>query len=355
MKKVINITLGGIVFAIEQDAYETLAVYIDGIKNNLTQNDDAKEIIDDIESAIAEKFVARGRSEKLAVTSPDVESVIAEMGTPSEFTENTEEEALQTDELKKRLYRDPEDAIIAGVASGLAQYFDIDPVIVRLIFVVSVFFNGLGVLAYLILWLVVPKAETTADRYAMRGERVTLKEISERVKKNIESIEKADYTASKKLWITVRRVLNKVFQLLGIVAKYIGVFIRYVAGVICVIGGALGIAGMISVYGIVLLSERVFFPHEVQIAVDTLQGNALGIVAMASSFVMMGILLLAIIMLGASLLAKRNLFTLPKTITLIVVWIIALVLAGTTSVLQVEQVAKKIDGDREMSQVEVRG
>lgn len=192
MKKVINITLGSIVFAIEQDAYDKLALYIEQVKNNLTDTDDAQEIIDDIESAIAEKFVARKRSEKLAVTSLDVDTVIHEMGSPVEFSEDEhsgESEQLEPvqkeagAEPKKRLYRDLDDAVIAGVASGLARYFDIDPVIVRLIFVVAAFFNGLGILVYIVLWLVVPIAETTADKYAMRGERVTLRDISERVKK----------------------------------------------------------------------------------------------------------------------------------------------------------------------------
>ncbi len=154
--------------------------------------DQVKDYFHQAQRAIAEKFVARKRSEKLAVTSLDVDTVIHEMGSPVEFSEdehNGESEQLEPvqkeagTEPKKRLYRDLDDAVIAGVASGLARYFDIDPVIVRLIFVVAALFNGLGILVYIVLWLVVPIAETTADKYAMRGERVTLRDISERVKK----------------------------------------------------------------------------------------------------------------------------------------------------------------------------
>src|SRR3990167_6758681 len=90
MKKVINITLGSIVFAIDEDAYGALASYLEQIKSNLKNGDDTKEIIDDVEIAIAEKFIARKRSEKMAVTVLDVEAVIGEMGSPVEFGEGEE-------------------------------------------------------------------------------------------------------------------------------------------------------------------------------------------------------------------------------------------------------------------------
>ena len=98
------------------------------------------------------------------------------------MSESTSESTQGT---KKQFYRDTDNAVIAGVASGLARYFSIDLVIIRLIFVFSIFFGGFGVLVYVILWLVVPPAETTSQKFAMRGERVTLKEISDRVKKNL--------------------------------------------------------------------------------------------------------------------------------------------------------------------------
>jgi hypothetical protein len=87
MKKVINIKLGSIVFAIEQEAYDALSVYLNQIENNLIKNHDEKEVVDDIERSIAEKFISRGRSEKLAVSLIDVEFVISEIGDPADFTE----------------------------------------------------------------------------------------------------------------------------------------------------------------------------------------------------------------------------------------------------------------------------
>lgn len=351
MKKVINITLGGIVFAMEQDAFDTLDVYLSQIKSRLMGNDDAKEIIEDVERAIAEKFIAARRSEKLAVTVSDVRSVMEKMGSPSDFGEAGAEESVadaktvEDDEggPKKRLYRDTDDAVIAGVASGLARYFDIDPVIVRLIFVVAVFFNGLGILAYFIFWLVVPAAKTTAEKYAMRGEHVTLKDISERVRKNFDT---TDIETAKGLWGTLRSVFNKMFKFLGQVMYYVAIVARYVVGTALLFGGALATAGLVSMYSIVLFSDKAFFPADAQTALDMMLGSSLGIIAVSASFVMLLIPSLVLVLVGGGLLSKRNLFTVSKSISLAVVWIVAVVLAVTTSILQLQQVLPAIDPEQ---------
>lgn len=364
MKKVISINLGSVVFAIEKDAYNALASYLEQIKTNLAGIEDAAEVIADVERAIAEKFIVMKRSEKSAVISVDVERVMSEMGSPADFGggeagesagKNPEPAASKTDS-KRRLYRDTDDAVIAGVVSGLAQYFGIDPVIVRLIFVVSVFFNGLGVLVYIILWLVVPAAKTTTDKYAMRGERVTLKDISERAKKNIDNIDEKDLETAKGVWAKMRGLLDVCFRGLGRIFRVLAKVARFVGGILLVIAGALGIAGLVSLYSVILLSDKVFFPVDVQTVLETLQGSAIGIVAMLSSFITMSIPLIVLVVAGASLLAKRNYFTVQKSITLAVVWIVAFAVAGTTSALQVEQVMQKIgpiDGRFDESRFEV--
>lgn len=359
MKKVINITLGSIVFAIDEDAYGALAVYLEQIKSNLKNSDDTQEIIDDVEIAIAEKFMARKRSEKMAVTAVDVEAVISEMGSPVEFGEGEEAQSATSEETstpepetetKKRLYRDKDNAVVAGVSSGLGNYFGIDPVIVRLLFIVAVFFNGIGLLAYIILWLVVPVAETTADKYAMRGERVTLKDISERVKKNLDNLEQFDYSKTKGAWASVRSFLDKFFRVIGSVMMFMVLLLRYVAGLALIVFGALGVAGVVSAYSVLLLSEKVLLPSDVQMVLETLQGSTLGIIALSSSFIVMTIPLIVFIVIGASLLAKRSYFTVQNSVTLSVIWIVAAVLAGTTGALQAEQVMQQITPSEEQLQ-----
>jgi phage shock protein PspC (stress-responsive transcriptional regulator) len=366
MKKVINITIGSIVFAIDEDAYGALASYLEQIKSNLKNSDDTKEIVDDVEIAIAEKFIARNRSEKLAVTIADVEMVIGELGSPVEFgsgesgeaaTEQTTTSRESVDDTKKRLYRDPDDAVIAGVASGLANYFGIDPVVVRLIFVISFFFNGMGLLAYIILWLVVPVAQTTADRYAMRGEKVTLRDISQRVKKNIDDIEKFDYSKTSGVWSSFRGFLDSFFQVIGtVISWFIRVF-RYLAGLAFILFGAFGTAGVVSAYSVILLSEKAMLPIKAQEVFHLLQSSALGITLIVSSFIVIVVPLIVSIIIGISLLTKRNYFTVQKSVVLVVVWMIAAVLTGTTGALQIEQVMRQVgsvEGRFDDSSFEVR-
>jgi len=356
MKKVINITLGSVVFAIEQDAYDTLAEYLESIKSRLSANDDSTEIVSDIEAALAEKFIAKKRNEKRAVTALDVAGVVDEMGTPDDFA-GAEEVVVEPEvkrekhtDAKKRLYRDTDDAVIAGVASGLASYFDIDPVVVRIIFFVSIFFNGLGLFAYIVLWLVVPKAQTTSEKYAMRGEAVTLKEITQRVKKNIAQAEGLNQEQISGLWAGIRPVFERTFLVLGLLVRGVMKIAQVFVGAILLFGGAVALAGLVSAYSIVLLSEKTLLPLEAQTAVDVLVGSALGILAMTASFVMMTIPLLVFILAGASFLVKRNLFTAPKSIALAVVWIVAAVLAVTASALQLEQVFQELGIDEQDNQ-----
>ena len=123
MKKVISINLGSVVFAIEQDAYDVLSSYLEQIKTNLTNVEDAAEVISDVERAIAEKFLTRKRNEKSAVTSTDVEQVMHEMGSPSDFYDGEDNEPIDTttsaekeSATKRRLYRDTDNAVSAAAA-----------------------------------------------------------------------------------------------------------------------------------------------------------------------------------------------------------------------------------------------
>ena len=346
MKKVINITLSSIVFAVEEDAHAMLAEYLEAITARLDEGDDKDEIVADIESALAEKFVAAGKSEKAAITLRDIEHAQSEMGEPAAFgegsTTDADTHAAASAETKKRLFRDTEDAVLAGVSSGLAQYFDIDPVIVRIGFVVGAFLNGIGIIAYIILWVVVPKAETTAQKFAMRGKRVTIEDITNKVKKNLNSTPLTDPAKVNSVWRTVRELLNSVFGILGVGVRLLLKVARALLGVLFVVGGAVLTAALVSMYSIILLSEKTFLPTEAQEAIAIMLSTPLGIVAIVASCVTMLIPCLVLIIGGASLLKRHNLFTFGKTITLAVVWMIAAVLAGTTSALQAEKVWQEV-------------
>jgi len=194
MKKTFTINISGTVFHIEEDAYEVLQKYMVSLKYHFGGSEEGKEILSDIEARIAEIFIEKSKGEKNVVTMDWVTEVIKTMGTPESFTEETDdEEPLPGQEKRKRrLYRDPQETILGGVCGGLAAFFNMDPVVVRIIFVVLTFLTtGVGVLAYLILWIAVPKAANTAQRLEMRGQEVSVKNIENFLKEEANAVKES--------------------------------------------------------------------------------------------------------------------------------------------------------------------
>jgi len=177
MKKVININFQGRVVPIEESAYEMLQQYISSLRNYFANEEGRDEIINDIESRIGELFADKLKKGAACITDADVDGIIQSMGRPSDFEEaddqgtgtrnqdtssryqeesNTATGQQQSFQPKKRLYRDEEDKILGGVASGLANYLGIDPAVMRILFAISAFVGGFGFLVYIILWIALP-------------------------------------------------------------------------------------------------------------------------------------------------------------------------------------------------------
>ncbi|MBS1487546.1 MAG: PspC domain-containing protein [Bacteroidetes bacterium] len=168
MKKTLSINISGIIFHIEEDGYESLRKYLDSINKYFGSFDDSSEILADIESRIAEIFLAKLNEGKQVITAEDVQYLMATMGNVNDFKAAEENDFAGTSAQEKRqpsgtaqpankkLVRDQRRKILGGVCAGLAHYFSIDPVWVRVVFGVLFFFYGSGILVYLILWIVLP-------------------------------------------------------------------------------------------------------------------------------------------------------------------------------------------------------
>ncbi len=194
MNKTVNINLAGIFFHIDEDAYSKLQRYLEAIKRSFTDSQGRSEIISDIEARISELFTERMKDEKQVVSIKEVEEVITIMGQPEDYIvdeeifEDEPEPRQKRESSNRRLYRDTENSYIGGVSAGLGHYFDIDPLWIRLIWVALFFGAGTGVLIYILLWILMPSAETTSEKLAMTGKPVNITNIEQKVKEGFSNV-----------------------------------------------------------------------------------------------------------------------------------------------------------------------
>src|SRR5688572_1995135 len=175
MKKNISINISGIIFHIEEDGYEHLRKYLDSINKYFASFEDSSEILADIESRVAEIFLSKLNEGKQVITADDVNSLITTMGSVSDFKAAEEQEFAKGDgpggtksssestkttgsafASPKQLMRDERRKILGGVCSGMGNYFNVDPIWIRLIFALTAFAYGVTILVYIVTWIIVP-------------------------------------------------------------------------------------------------------------------------------------------------------------------------------------------------------
>ena len=194
MNKTVNINLGGMFFHIDEDAYQKLTRYFDAIKRSLSNSNGQDEIIKDIEMRIAELITERHTNDKQVINIREVEEIITIMGQPEDYRIEDDGSAAEPtynfDPSKriKKLYRDTDHATIGGVCNGLGHYFGIQPLWIKLIFIILFFGYGIGLIPYIILWIVIPAAVTTAEKLEMTGEPVNISNIERKVREEFENV-----------------------------------------------------------------------------------------------------------------------------------------------------------------------
>jgi phage shock protein PspC (stress-responsive transcriptional regulator) len=196
MNKIFNVNLGGYPFTIDEDAYHHLNRYLDTIKRHFSDSEGCDEILYDIEVRMAELFQDKAKG-KAIISMKELGEVIKILGRPEDFgaeaIEDDEEPVASQKRARrsrrmntgKRLFRNPDEKIIGGVASGLSAYFGIsDPVWLRLGFLFLAI-SGVGILPYIVLWIIVPTAKTSGDKLEMRGEPVNVNNIARTVEEEL--------------------------------------------------------------------------------------------------------------------------------------------------------------------------
>jgi phage shock protein PspC (stress-responsive transcriptional regulator) len=195
MKKTISVNLKGTNFIIEEDAYNRLETYLTKLASKLGSDPGKNDIIEDIELRIAELFNGLLNDKKTVIEDDDVAQILVNLGDPSlyvsdEFEDNTttQNEQKESETYKRRLFRDMQTGSIGGVCAGLANYFAVDIVLVRIIFAVFFFVGGFAIPLYILLWIILPEAKTSIDRLQMHGKAVTIDSVKEEIENAAESI-----------------------------------------------------------------------------------------------------------------------------------------------------------------------
>ncbi len=334
MKKTITIALGGRSFTIEEDAYKTLDAYLSGLRKRFSKDASLEELMEDIESSIAEKFTEQLGKQKSVVTQEDVHGVISVMGDVEEiaYEDATGEEAKKEESTKeekstdapKRLYRNPDDVVIGGVCSGIAAYFGTDPAFIRILFVVFAFLNGIGIVAYIILWISIPEATTSAQKLEMRGKPVNLSELQELVKEKAEFIGKEGRTAWERMNKSgMPGAVKKTGSVIGQIIYGLFAAISGTIGVVLCVSAGLTIAALTATSAILLVSPG--SPGIISdLPIGELAGNPLYYAAVISAYFAVLVPLVFLSWLGSTFINRKLTFKAGPSMVLAIIWGVAL-------------------------------
>lgn len=272
MIKTFNINLAGQIFNINEDAYEQLSGYFNTLRTFYANEEDKDEIIRDIESRFAELFLAKGKN--YIITKTDTTEVINMMGNPQEFDEDAKSEndttsrqqnTTQSMPGRKRLYRDSDNGLVAGVCAGLSNYIGInDPIWIRIAFILLTLFTfGFWMLLiYPILWFIMPEAITASEKLEMKGEVINLGNIQKTIQEDSENAQQTSLSNKSfgdKLMTILGGAVKIFFKIiLGIIILILGlVLIGIFFGLIgCLI--ALIVVSILALFGIPIINSYFF-------------------------------------------------------------------------------------------------
>tara|TARA_R110002072_G_scaffold2447_1_gene20269 strand:- start:10042 stop:11730 length:1689 start_codon:yes stop_codon:yes gene_type:complete len=351
MNKTININLGGFFFHIDEVAYQKLRRYLESISKSLSDDPQGKnEIIADIEARISELLSEKITDARQVVNENDIDDIIKIMGQPEDYADA--EEAYSDSSYSyqrntassRKLFRDGDDKFLGGVCSGIGHYFNIDVIWVRILFIVLVA-SGFSPLAYIILWILLPEAKTTAEKLQMEGEAVNIDNIEKKIREEFNNMsenvtvfankasekikdgasefsDKMNKTFSAKtkknngasdFFDTIGKIILAIFKVIG---KFIGIIIIFVSAAVIlslIIGGfSIGSLEWLNVDGL----EYPPFFHDSILPVWSL--TLAGLLLIGIPFLILFILGLRILSSNVQKLSK------PASLSLLGIWLISL-------------------------------
>lgn len=293
MNKTVNINLAGIFFHIDEDAYLKLQRYLEAIRRSFTHSEGRSEIIADIEARIAELFNERIENDRQVIRLKEVDEIISIMGQPEDYMvdeeifEDHSRGTYSSARPSRKLFRDTDNSYVGGVSSGLGHYLGIDAIWIRLLWIILVTAGGTGILLYILLWILIPEAKTTAEKIMMTGEPVNISNIEKKIRDGFENVSETVGDVAKNVGDTVGNAAKNVsdsfsratrnanarkhsesiksssrtfFETLGdILLFFLKVFAKFV-GIILILIGAITLIGLIIALFSIGVADIVHIP-----------------------------------------------------------------------------------------------
>lgn len=335
MKKTFTVNLGGSVFHIDEDAYQLLDKYLSNLRIHFNKEDESGEIMNDFELRISELLGERIRLGYEVITIEHIEEVIKRMGKPEEIFEG-EESSDSHDEraesgkesCKKRLMRDPDNRILGGVAGGFAAYMDWDPTAIRIVLFLLMFWYGITIPIYFILWAIVPMAKTATEKLEMRGERVTVETIGKTVTDGVENIsnEMSDLINSERPRNFFQKLADTFVAIVGFILK----FLMIVIGIVLLPPLAIVIFALIVMTFALIIGGAGFIYNITPFGTDLINGAPLSmtILGCIGTILFIGIPVFSLVYAICTQLFKAKPLPTSAKWTLLVLWIVALIICS---------------------------
>ncbi|OFX85316.1 MAG: hypothetical protein A2W99_14880 [Bacteroidetes bacterium GWF2_33_16] len=351
MKKTVKINISGVFFNIDEDAYQILQNYLAHVNRKFSAEPEGKEIISDIESRIAEILQTKINNQKQVLCKEDIDEVIDIMGRPEDF--DSEQAQARSYTYSRRMYRDPDNRVLGGVCSGMAAYFNIDPVIIRILFVLFLLAWGVAGIIYIILWALLPPAYTTAQKLEMRGENMSINDIEKNVRAEFETVKSNLHNyKNTRSYNQTRSFIDEFFRTIG---QIIVVFFKVIGGIIGLAMIIAGVGLLIGLAGWIIIGEpfmnNVFIDNQL-VYTDMLHSflNPGTIwIFVISMFLLVFIPLVALIYSGMKLLLRFRINDKPFAIIGFSLWFLSLIAIIVLSFSQVRNLSVSVKNSENIS------
>lgn len=335
MEKTIIINIGNTIIHIEESAYELLKAYLNEVKQHFSNHADDLEIVTDIENRIAELLTEQMEEQKKQVVdAANVDFVISQMGRVQDFdaVEEGEEEpvintSFQQQSADKKLYRDVDDRVIAGVCAGIAHYLNFDARWIRIASFLLAFLGGSGILVYVILWIIMPKATSRIEKMEMKGEPANLQGFQRNLDEELQSVKERLAEANKHaqpLFTRFGIFIGEFFEWLGRFISGTGkVIFKIIAGCIIVFGIGLLLALIISTAAFMgFLDSSVYDLFPFSIVSESYRG-----VMLIWAFITLFVPLLALVLFSIRVAFNKQAINKTLSFALLIIWLAGV--AGT--------------------------